>query len=251
LTTITGLSSSYFWNTQCWSGTSEDWLVLPIGKTNTLDNPCLNVCMEPWIFNIKTNKAIRLATRTSDFWNPYDYYSGKIPGSTTAAIQLSPATLDFTAYVGDANPASKAITAFTASGTLSGLTVSHVQSWITATPAATSGASIVVTNAINISGKAEGVYKDTITVGTTSAGSKTYIVTLTLQTKAIFTKIQLTPSEATIASAALINSLPNQWTRPGTTFPERQSALPQPAGPSHPPADLHPELRWAALIMCM
>ena len=220
LMTITGLSNNYYWNTQCWSGQSDEWLVLPIGRTNTSDNPCLNVSMEPWVYNITTHQAIRLATRTNDFWNPYDYYSGKNPGNTTPVLQLSPARLDFVAYVGDANPASKAITAFTSTGSLKGIKVSGVQPWISAIPASDTGVSVVITNTISIAGKPEGVYLDTITVETSNGGpNKTYLVSLTLQTRAIFTSIELTPTEATVASGSTYQFLAEPLDQTENYFP--------------------------------
>jgi hypothetical protein len=219
LKTITGLNDSWYWNTQDWSGNSDDWIVLPIGQTNTPDNPCLNVNMEPWIYNIKTGKAKQLAHRTNDFWNPYDYYSGKCPGSTNPALQLSAAAIDFIAVAGDTNPTAKTITALTSTGSLSGLAVSGVKPWISVTPAATSGTSILITNAVSISGLSVGVYNDTITVSSTNAGSKMYAVTLTVQAKAVFTSLALTPEEATIASGGTFQFLTEPKDQAGNYFP--------------------------------
>ena len=219
LKTITGLNDSWYWNTQNWSGNSDDWIVLPIGQTNTPDNPCLNVNMEPWIYNIKTGKAKQLAHRTNDFWNPYDYYSGKCPGSVTPALQLSAATIDFIAVAGDTNPTAKTITALTSTGSLSGLSVAGAKPWISVTPAAVSGTSILIANAVSISGLSVGVYKDTITVSSTNAGSKMYVVTLTVQAKAVFTSLALTPEEATIASGGALQFLAEPKDQAGNLFP--------------------------------
>lgn len=72
-------SSTYNINRQCWSGNSNDWIVVPAGKgaKQQLEYMC-----EPWIYNYKTKTAIRLSERSNDFWQPHDYYSGKLPGTT-------------------------------------------------------------------------------------------------------------------------------------------------------------------------
>ncbi len=66
-------------NRQCWSGNSNDWIVVPVGKgaKQQLEYVC-----EPWIYNYKTKTGIRLSERINDYWQPHDYYSGKLPGTT-------------------------------------------------------------------------------------------------------------------------------------------------------------------------
>ncbi len=72
-------SNTYNINRQCWSGNSNEWIVIPVGKgaRQQLEYVC-----EPWIYNYKTKTAIRLSKRSNDFWQPHDYYSGKLPETT-------------------------------------------------------------------------------------------------------------------------------------------------------------------------
>lgn len=78
---LTGLKEAegWCWNTQSFSGNSNDWILLPIGQTS-VNRGCRqpNKNTQPWIYNIATKRAYCLANRTTDFWFPQDYYSGMI-----------------------------------------------------------------------------------------------------------------------------------------------------------------------------
>lgn len=69
-------SSTYNINRQCWSGNSNEWIVVPAGRGAKQQ---LEYLCEPWIYNYKTKIAICLSKRSNDFWQPHDYYSGKLP----------------------------------------------------------------------------------------------------------------------------------------------------------------------------
>jgi len=210
LQTITGLGTDRFWNEQTWSGNSDDWIVLPIGRTNDLNNPCLTNSNEPWIYNLTTHEIHQLANRTSDIWQPYDYYSGYCPGSTTPVLQVSPTSLTFAVDSGSVNPPSQNVTASTANGILQSLAVSGANAWLTVTPGATSGASITIVNAPSIAGLRSGTYLDTITVNTSNAGSKTYAVTLTVRKPAVtaaLTTMSITPAQFTVAAGSPVTFL--------------------------------------------
>lgn len=89
---ILGLGTNWSWNRQCWSGNSGSIIILPVGGWGNQFN---NFC-EPWIYNINTEEAIRLANRSNsgDFWQPYDYYSGKNPGSSAVTPAMNRPTAD-------------------------------------------------------------------------------------------------------------------------------------------------------------
>jgi len=199
----------YRCNTQCWSSNSNDWIVLPVGEGHSWD-PDNN--LSPCIYNINTREKFCLKDNsgTNIYWQPYDYYSGKTPGGASVSLQLSATSLAFSADSGAANPPTQTVTASTASGSLSGLAVSGAKAWITATPAAASGASIVITNTVNIAGLAPGIYLDTITVNTGNAGSKTYAVTLTVRrpaVTAVLTSMTVSPAQYTVAAGSSVSFL--------------------------------------------
>jgi hypothetical protein len=201
ITDVTGLSiaNHWCWNSQSWSGNSNDWIVLPVGQTSQTSG-CSQVDLNctPWIYNIKTNAVYRLsATRTNDFWFPQDYYSGKVYDPSVPSLSLSASTVSFAADSGASNPAGSTLNATTLSGSLQDATVSKSASWLTVYLSATSGASITVTNTVDISAKSPGTYVDTVTVGTSNAGSKTYVVTLVVKTVQVLTSIELDPSSST------------------------------------------------------
>lgn len=84
----------YSWNDQCWSGNSNDIIILPAGKRGP-DKFQQYGSTVPWIYNIRTSQAICLhANKDANvFWFPYDYYSGKIPvreSPRATAIQIEP-----------------------------------------------------------------------------------------------------------------------------------------------------------------
>jgi hypothetical protein len=221
LQTITGLGNDRFWNEQTWSGNSDDWIVLPIGRTNDVSNPSLTNSNEPWIYNLTTHEVHQLANRTGDFWHPYDYYSGFCPGSAAPAIQLSPSSLSFAADSGGANPPAQTVTASTANGTLQTLAVSGAKSWLTVTPGAASGASILIVNSPAVAGLRVGTYLDTITVTTANAGTKTYPVTLTVRTPSVVSTLAscaISPDRYTVAAGASIVFIPTCKDQTGKYF---------------------------------
>jgi hypothetical protein len=205
LSTITGLGTDYYWLEQNWSGNSDQWIVLNIGKATSTTNPQLDISKEPWIYNIVTHEVHRLATRTNDFWQPFDYYSGYCPGSSAPTLQLSPAILNFAADSGSTNPPTQTVTASTPNGTLQGLAVSGAKSWLTVTPGAASGASIAIVNSASLTVMRTGTYLDTITVSTTNAGSKQYTVSFTVRRPTgtgVLTSLTVSPPQYTVAAGS-------------------------------------------------
>jgi len=200
---ITGLPDDvkgYGWNRQCWSGNSNDWIVLPVGKSDgssVCRGPVLNC--SPWIYNISTNQALRLADRTSDFWMPTDYFSGTVHDPAKPSLELSTLSLDFSADVGGAAPAPKTVEATTASGTLEGVSTSGAPAWLTVALSVTSGPDITITNTANLAGLTAGEYNATVNVATTNAGEKSYTVRLVVKTAPVFTSIAVAPPMAVAA----------------------------------------------------
>jgi hypothetical protein len=203
--------SSYHADMQSWSGNSDDWILIPVGQDN--GDLCPSKNCSPCIYNISTGQKVCLkdnSTANGTQWQPFDYYSGWAPTTTNPVLQVSPTTLSFAIDSGSTNPPTQNITASTSTGTISGLTVSGAKSWLTVTPAVTSGASITITNAVNIAGLAPNTYLDTITVNTTNAGSKTYTITLTVRrpaVTAILTSMTVSPGQYTVAAGASISFL--------------------------------------------
>jgi hypothetical protein len=141
------------------------------------------------------------------FWQIWDYYSGyALGGTATPTLQVSPASLNFTSDSG-VTPISQNVTASTPAGSLAGLTVSGGTSWLTVTPAAFSGQSISIVNAISMANLAAATYKATITVSTTNAGSKTYAVSFVVARPAVvkvLTSMTVSPKQYTAAAGSPI-----------------------------------------------
>jgi len=202
--------NGYRWNTQAWSSNSNDWILIPVGQDGGTWVPTDN--LSACIYNINSKEKICIVDNSgkSQWWMIYDYYSGKVPGSTTPSLQLSPTALSFAADSGAANPTTQTVTASTANGTLQGLAVSGAKSWLTVTPAATTGASIAITNAPKLAGLIPNTYLDTIAVTTTNASSAKYVVTLTVRrpaATAVLTSMKVAPGVYTIAPGASVNFL--------------------------------------------
>lgn len=201
LLSCTGMSptnGNWRWNRQGWSGNADNWIILPVGQAGSASSEQLDNNSSPFIYNIATQQHLRLASRSSDFWQPYDYYSGKIYNDNEPHLTLSKGALEFQADVGT-NPSSQTITASTAVSTLESLQISGAQQWLTVTPSATSGNSITLTNAVNAAGISEGLYNDTVTVTTSNAGQKTYTVSLSVKANPVLTSIKIDPQIALAA----------------------------------------------------
>jgi hypothetical protein len=69
----------YSWNDQTWSGTSNDYVIIPAGKKGP-DPYQQYGSTVPWIYNVKTGKAscFHRDKEADVFWFPYDYYDGKV-----------------------------------------------------------------------------------------------------------------------------------------------------------------------------
>ena len=161
------------WNRQMWSGNSQDVIIIPVGQ-DTKWSGCiqLNKNMSPWIYNLKENKGYQLAKRTSDWWQPYDYYQGKIPGSQPD-FSLSLPAVEFTVALGGSTPADKNIIVTAIGGlSLDNLNVSENAGWLTVTLSG-AGDTRNLSNSVNIAGLGAGNYSTVVTV---KAGtiSKTY-----------------------------------------------------------------------------
>jgi hypothetical protein len=206
---------------QTWSSNSDSWILIPVGLGN---NDCPSTNCSPCIYNIATSEKYCLHDNNAangTQWQPFDYYSGWAPGNTNPVLQLSSPSVSFAADSGAANPPTQTITASTSSGTLAGLTVSGAKSWLTVTPAATSGARITITNSVNIAGLAPATYLDTITVNTSNAGSKTYAITLTVRRPpvvAILTSLTVSPAQYTAATGSSVNFLATCKDQSGNYF---------------------------------
>ncbi|HJT21836.1 MAG TPA: fibronectin type III domain-containing protein, partial [Nitrospira sp.] len=105
-----------------------------------------------------------------------------VPVSFTVAappsVNLSPATLSFTATQGAANPSNQNVTVTSTGGTVN-WTASDNTAWLSVTPGSGSNTG-TVTASINTAGLAAGTYNGTITVAATSGTPKTVAVTLTV-----------------------------------------------------------------------
>ena len=207
---ITKFNSGYLFDMQCWSGNSNDWILIPVGYAG---GAFMTNC-SPCIYNIATGQKFCLKDNsgTGNQWQPFDYYSGWIPTTTGPALQLSPSALSFAADSGSSNPSNQTVTASTPTGTLSGLAVSGANpgGWLTATAAGSSGASITITNTATMGNRAPGTYLDTIIVSTGNAGTRSCIVTLTIRrppVTAVLTSLAVSPSQYTVAAGSSVNFL--------------------------------------------
>lgn len=169
-------------NSQTWSGNSNDVIVVPVGQDDHWPEGSsvqLTQNCSPYIYNLATRKAYRLASRTTDFWEPYDYYQGKTPGTENPDFSLSSSSLSFTAQAGGSNPAAKTLIVTATGGlSLSPMTVSDNANWLTVSPSVT-GDTRTIFNGINISGLSSGTSMASVTV-TVGTIKKTYQVMLTL-----------------------------------------------------------------------
>lgn len=191
-------ASGYRWDTQCWSSNSNEWIVIPVGQGNYVADQNVSAC----VYNISTQQKFCLKdnTGTSNYWQPYDYFSGKTPG-TAPVVQVTPATLNFAADSGGAAPAVQNATVTTASGSLLGVSVSKRTSWLSVNASGTSGASITVANTVSLAGLRPGTYRDTVSVTTTNASSTRYFVVLTVRTptvSSVLTTVDVNPPLFTV-----------------------------------------------------
>jgi len=212
-----GLDDTYHSNVLTWSGNGENWMVMPVGQDNGESQMTKNT--SPWIFNVITHEKYEFSHRTTDHWQPHDYYSGKVPPSSSAELQLSSPALDFTADSGGPNPTAKSFNAFTAVDTLRGLTATKKQSWLTVAASGAKGTSILITASAGIAGLRPGTYRDTIAVTTANAGSAVCAVTLVVRAAtvaAVLDSMSVTPANITIsadASAAFLATAYDQLGR--------------------------------------
>lgn len=191
-------NGNWRWNRQTWSGNSNDWIILPCGQAGSSSSEQLDKNCSPWIYNLSTTQSIRLASRSSDFWQPYDYYSGKVYDSTTPSLKLSKTGLTFQTDVG-VNPGAQTLTASTDAGSLESVSVSGAPSWLSVDLSATSGNNITLTNTVDVGGLAADEYQATMTVGTGNAGTKTYTVSLSVKAVPVFTSIAISPEQGMVA----------------------------------------------------
>ena len=106
------------------------------------------------------------------------------PGTTTASttLNLSPASLNYEATQGAANPTNQTISLTNTGGILNWV-VSDDASWLTVSPASGSGSS-TLTASVNTAGLTAQTYNGTITVSAAGITSKTVAVTLTVNAPA-------------------------------------------------------------------
>ena len=216
-------AAGYRWNTQAWSGNSNDWIIIPVGQEPPGGSWTPDANLSACIYNINSKEKICLKDNsgTNQIWFIYDYYSGKVPGVAAPALLLTPSTLSFAADSGAGNPTTQTVNASTANGTLQGLTITGAKPWLTVTPGATTGASISIANSPNIAGMAPNTYLDTITVATTNASSAKYVVTLTVRrpgATAILASMTVSPLQYTIAPGASVNFLATCKDQSGNYF---------------------------------
>ena len=106
------------------------------------------------------------------------------PGTTTASttLNLSPASLNYEATQGAANPTNQTISLTNTGGILNWV-VSDDASWLTVSPASGSGSS-TLTASVNTAGLTAQTYNGTITVSAPGTSSKTVAITLTVNAPA-------------------------------------------------------------------
>lgn len=130
-------------------------------------------------FTRQLSKAVKPA---SGAWIPSDFWCGPLPGALqTPIIALNTALLTFTST--GTNPATQTVTVTNSgAGTLTAVTTAKQNAWLTVTLSG-SGNSQTLTNAVSVSGLADGSYRDTVTVsGGGASNSVKYAVNLTVGT---------------------------------------------------------------------
>jgi hypothetical protein len=107
-------------------------------------------------------------------------YNGASAPPPQPTIGVSPASLSFTATVGESNPANQTINITNTGGGTLNWTANDNAPWLTVTP--TSGtAPSTLTASVNISGLTAGTYSGTITISATGATNTPVSVPVTLQ----------------------------------------------------------------------
>jgi hypothetical protein len=180
---ITGLDllQHWCWNTQKWSGNSQQWIMLPVGQTNrTSGCSQLDLNCSPWIYNIVTGEVYQLAERTGDFWMPCDYFSGAVYEPPLASFSVAPVSIQFSADSGVSNIAGQTVTVRSAAGGLPAIALSPAPSWLTIEKDIFTDTMVSLHNTVTTSGMKSGTYNAAITVSAPGAASKTYSVILTI-----------------------------------------------------------------------
>ncbi len=201
---ITGLPEGFYWNTQCWSGNSDDWILLPVGEKNGAF-PVNNKNTSPWIYNRIERKAYRLAHRTDDFWQPYDFYAGTFPSYDTPSLQLSKRSLSFSAISGR-NPTGQTLFATTPFGELEGIQVGKAPAWLDVKISGDADR-FELQNFPKLKSHGAGVYIDTVVVTTENGGEGRYEVLLEISaidssSVRIVEELKLSPEAATVTAGS-------------------------------------------------
>jgi hypothetical protein len=128
-------------------------------------------------FSTQQSKAV---FPSSGAWIPSDFWCGPLPGAVqTPVVALNKTLLTFTSS--GTNPAAQTVTVSNAgAGTLSAVTVARRSTWLTVTRTG-SGNDQTLTNAVDVTGLADGAYQDTVTVsGGGASNTVSYAVNLTI-----------------------------------------------------------------------
>lgn len=217
---ITGLPQGYYWNTQCWSGNSDDWILLPIGEKSGAF-PVNDKNTSPWIYNRAKKKAYCLAHRTDDHRQPYDFFAGMIPSYEKPSLQLSKSLLSFSAIVGR-NPTGLTISATTPVGSLEGIRISRVPSWLSIEITGDTDKFELI-NLPDVNALDPGLYIDTVKVTTDNAGNAAYQVLIRVTAadtpgSRLIDKLVISPEAVTITPGSRVSFL-------ATAFDEHKSRL--------------------------
>lgn len=152
---------------------------------------------------------VRVTTNSVGDYTPDAWVGVSAPAPS---MRFTADSLSFTAPQGGANPSAKLDTVSTASGSLTGVTVSDNASWLTVS-VAQSGAQWIVTNSVSVSGLSSGVHRATVSVNSSTASPslRTYTVKLTVTGTAVATSLVVTPSSVTVAKSSTFQLTSNVY----------------------------------------
>ena len=159
--------------------------------TTGVDNPPVHLLQNgvdgpDGIYSYSSVSAFPSSTfNSTNYWVDVVYMpSGSMPGAPPALL-LNPATLSFTASVGQPNPPSQAVTLFNEGTGALDWTSTSSASWLSVSPSSGSTPSTLNVS-VNSSGLATGTYTGTITVSSSGATNPPQTITVSLTVTNIF-----------------------------------------------------------------
>ncbi len=127
--------------------------------------------------------TISIASTTTDISNSPQTVSVTLTVTSAPLIALSPTSLAYTCVAGGSNPANKTVAISATGTTMDNWSATRIEAWTALTPSSNTVAS-ALTVAVDCGGLNAGVYHDTISVASTTAGignsPQTVAVTLTV-----------------------------------------------------------------------